>query len=700
MLYGLCLCLLVAASKWLLVGRVRPGETFNTHSVRHLLWWTIQRLQSFSGLLFVDEIRRGRLVVWYYRLLGAKLGRDVFLNTVRISDPDLVTVGDGSTINEHADLSGHQIVGNRVVFGSGVTIGSGTVLLPSAYMAPEAHVGNGRVVGALATAAHPTRRNSTPLAPPTPFTGVFLQVLADLVSLYFVAVAVGLAAFVGFRSFSFMLEMANVFPGERMSALGYGPLSGSTMAFACYAAVFLLNRLYLPVLLVFGGADVAVAYSFLTDTVLRDVGLPRVLALAAVSAVVFHVTHMVLSVILKWVLVQRFSQVEGVCCTTSWLGFRKQITDRLIMSAMMRSVLMFNGNLGNSLWLMALGGPVGRCVSVMLNKNIYTEPELLTLGDDMHVGFASSTYCSIYTAPNSFTLRKTFIGDRGLNGAGSVTLPGATLPHGAALGPNTRLGPSDEVREGALHLGSPAPVVAGRYASPPRELSRLERWLYLLAPLPLAAASTAITLSAAFWPLLALARAAEALGGPGVACLLTPLAWLGLGVSLAVTGAVGKWTIIGKQHPSDTKLWSVYHYRTLLVLYLQIHAHFLFVDILRRGKMFNCYARLLGASVGRDADVATMYFTDHDLVSIGDRAVVQEDCIPHPQFYFEGTMSFKPVTVGAGGNAGARSILLGGGTVKPGGSLDTLGLAAKASGMRGGEGRAAPEPEKRKSRAA
>lgn len=51
----------------------------------------------------------------------------------------------------------------------------------------------------------------------------------------------------------------------------------------------------------------------------------------------------------------------------------RQITDRLIMSAMMRSVLMFNGNLGNSLWLMALGGPVGRCVSVMLNKNIYTE---------------------------------------------------------------------------------------------------------------------------------------------------------------------------------------------------------------------------------------------------------------------------------------------------------------------------------------
>lgn len=46
---------------------------------------------------------------------------------------------------------------------------------------------------------------------------------------------------------------------------------------------------------------------------------------AAISAVVFHISHMVLSVVLKWVLVQRFSEVDGVCCTTSWFGFRKQV---------------------------------------------------------------------------------------------------------------------------------------------------------------------------------------------------------------------------------------------------------------------------------------------------------------------------------------------------------------------------------------
>lgn len=31
LVFGLCLCLLVVGSKWLLVGRVHPGESFNTH---------------------------------------------------------------------------------------------------------------------------------------------------------------------------------------------------------------------------------------------------------------------------------------------------------------------------------------------------------------------------------------------------------------------------------------------------------------------------------------------------------------------------------------------------------------------------------------------------------------------------------------------------------------------------------------------
>lgn len=63
-----------------------------------------------------------------------------------------------------------------------------------------------------------------------------------------------------------------------MGDLSYGPLAESNVAFVCYSAVFLLSRLYLPVLLVFAGADAALALSFLKDTVLGEKGLPLVLA--------------------------------------------------------------------------------------------------------------------------------------------------------------------------------------------------------------------------------------------------------------------------------------------------------------------------------------------------------------------------------------------------------------------------------------
>lgn len=66
--------------------------------------------------------------------------------------------------------------------------------------------------------------------------------------------------------------------------MGYGPLAESNVAFACYAAVFLLSRLYLPVLLVFAGADAVLARTFLTDTVLGEKGLPLVLAVVSLLA--------------------------------------------------------------------------------------------------------------------------------------------------------------------------------------------------------------------------------------------------------------------------------------------------------------------------------------------------------------------------------------------------------------------------------
>ena len=54
--------------------------------------------------------------------------------------------------------------------------------------------------------------------------------LADLTSLYFVAITVGVAAFAGFRSFSLMMDAANIFPGEQGNV---DPSRGVTLMHMC-----------------------------------------------------------------------------------------------------------------------------------------------------------------------------------------------------------------------------------------------------------------------------------------------------------------------------------------------------------------------------------------------------------------------------------------------------------------------------------
>lgn len=67
-----------------------------------------------------------------------------------------------------------------------------------------------------------------------------LQVMADLVSLYVVAITVCLAAFAGFQSFSYMLDVADIFPGEH----GIVPPLHSSSNYMYFASVAIVRELF------------------------------------------------------------------------------------------------------------------------------------------------------------------------------------------------------------------------------------------------------------------------------------------------------------------------------------------------------------------------------------------------------------------------------------------------------------------------
>ena len=61
---------------------------------------------------------------------------------------------------------------------------------------------------------------------------------------------------------------------------------------------------------------------------------------------------------------------------------------------------------------------------MLLTKNVYTEPDLLEYGADVHAGGVSSTYCSVWTSANTMQLGHATVGERGMIGVGSVLMPG------------------------------------------------------------------------------------------------------------------------------------------------------------------------------------------------------------------------------------------------------------------------------------
>ena len=108
--------------------------------VRYMVAIHIVRL--FAGTLF-----RGT-PIWsaYLRLNGARVGRRVYVNSLGVSDHNLLEFGDDVVIGGDVHLSGHTVEGGfvktaRVRLRNHVTIGLGSVIGIGVTIGPDAQIG-------------------------------------------------------------------------------------------------------------------------------------------------------------------------------------------------------------------------------------------------------------------------------------------------------------------------------------------------------------------------------------------------------------------------------------------------------------------------------------------------------------------------------------------------------------------------------
>ncbi|MBF4562916.1 amino acid adenylation domain-containing protein [Microbacterium sp. VKM Ac-2870] len=157
-------------AKWLIVGPIRAGE--------HPLWssfvWRTEVSDTFTEMVAAPWFARAAagtpaLAVWL-RSLGSTIGRGVWCDSYWLPEPDLVTLGDGSTVNRGCVVQTHlfhdRIMSmDTVELEPGATLGPHSVILPAASIGAHATVGPASLVMRGETVPVGSRWSGNPIGP-------------------------------------------------------------------------------------------------------------------------------------------------------------------------------------------------------------------------------------------------------------------------------------------------------------------------------------------------------------------------------------------------------------------------------------------------------------------------------------------------------------------------------------------------------
>ncbi len=629
--------------KRLLVGRFREGA-HPVWSWGYFRWWLSNLLLAPQQNLAAGFVGTP-MAPFFYRLLGARIGKRVYLGTA-LQDPDLVTIEDGASISEFASLGTHGIedgmlhlrrvhvgknafVGAQSIVSGGARLGDGAKLHPLSCLvegtvAPAGTEWRGspavQVEAGTSTLSDLLRRHEKTARPQDAWrsTGDTLR-FGVLQFLY--SYALSLIEWV-----PFVLEIALLY------ALGVRPDS--------------LASLNLAVL-------VPASFAF---AALRFVG-----GLATILAA-------------KWLLTGRAR--PGTVALNSHEYIRRWFCDRLMaLLVSPHGYRPVTETLLMPIFCRWLGMKVGRHAEIA--DALGFQPDLVSLGE----GAMLADSC-VLGAPivhrGLMTLGTVHIGDRSFIGNGAhmpITTP--------ELGADSLVGvlsiPPDAPAAGSDWLGSPPMRLPNRQRwsgpaaqtfNPPTRLF-VARALCNVVKMVLPGALLEII----FWITLKLGLVAHVTLGALWFLPLLPLLVLGATLATLALPVVLKWLLVGRYRAGQQYLWSFWMWRMETVYDVEIAVNSDYGPLLNGTPWLPLYYRLMGARIGRQVCILGGLVLEGDLTTLGDHASLEGVLQTH--LFEDRVMKLGTVDVEAGASIGTEAYVLYDSHVGAGASLSDLSLCMK-----------------------
>ncbi len=618
------LSILAIGAKWVILGRIKPGK-YKLWGSYYFRFWLIDKLISICPVAYFSGTS---LMNIYLRLMGAKIGKNCYVNTAAIDIFDLLKLGDNVSICTDTHLRGY-------------TIEDGYLKIGSIELEDNAFVGTRCCLSYNSK----MEKNSS---------------LEDLTLL----------------PTGYTIPANENWGGSPATKLGVNKQVGeglplwskryTLLSFICTFLFPLITMIaYFPGMMVVAHINyISDIWNFAWTTIF--VGVSFVILLTLIIALV------------KWVLLGNIK--EGRYPVRSVFYYKKWFFDQL-----MKLSLQVIGTLYTTLylqkWFKLLGVKMGKRIEISTVE--FISPDLLVTGDECFLADSVSVGAS-YVRNGYIEIDKTYIGNRTFVGNSAVISPKSRLGDDVLVGVLSKMKDKDlPVKNGTSWFGSPAVYLpqrdinhdfsVGRTYKPSKKLFC---YRYIVEFFRVVLPSTFFILFAGvITGVISYLQVDRSL-----IQLLVVFPFLYIGASLlgTIVTAILKWIIVGKYKPQNKPLWSGFVWRSELVTGLYENFLVLFFLNTLTGTAFIKYPlRLLGCKIGKRACLFTTQITEFDLINISDDVALNDNCTMQTHLFEDRVMKMSYVTIKDNSSVGGMAVVLYDSVMEKNSILEALSVLMK-----------------------
>lgn len=145
---ALLLVIVLVRNVFRIRNRERRGRLFSIEAVGNALY---NLLLHVASLYYLPVLKSTYFNAWFYRAMGARIGKGTLIATHRLWDVDLIEIGEDCLIGGNSSIAAHHIQGGRgrlrrVRIGNRVTIGANTSVMPGVVIEDDVTVGANSLV--------------------------------------------------------------------------------------------------------------------------------------------------------------------------------------------------------------------------------------------------------------------------------------------------------------------------------------------------------------------------------------------------------------------------------------------------------------------------------------------------------------------------------------------------------------------------